>query len=592
MNIKHWFLLILSLIVISACAPATPVYVYVTPTHPSETPATGTPIAAASTATVVPPTAVPSTATGTPLPPTTTPIPPTSTSTATPVTPSVTYTPSITPNGPTPTFGSLVGPNATATTPPTAAPTTPAPTASGPTPTFGSLVGPNTTPYVPPTPIPPTVGPSPTPGPTSTGPTATFGAVIGPNYTPPPTFTPGVVPTLPPAAVTLPPAVTPGPSPTPGPVLRSDLMGIQIHGYLKENEWDKMLAYSKDLGMGWIKVQIQWKQLEPAEGVFNEIYSGMVLNIQRARLAGLRTLVSFAKAPDWARPASVRGNEDGPSDDPQKLANFIARFVRDTKPEFIDAIEVWNEPNLIREWRGKPLNGGEYMKYFNAAYTAIVNEQKAQPTNHRITVITAGPAPAPTAKDNSSLDDRAWLQQLYPALARYGSDVAVGAHPYGWANPPDATCCTRQAGITGWFEHRSFYFRNTLDDYRQIMVRNNHQSAKMWVTEFGWATYDGLHRSDGNPAVPPTDGGVGWVKDISQGQQASYVLRAFNMAQQPPYYDFLGPMMLWNLNFGIIPEMIDHSRQEAGFSLLDINWSPRPVYYAIKNAPKQTETPR
>ncbi len=479
----------------------------------------------------------------------------------------------------------MVGPNAT----PTTAPTTANATSSGPTATFGSLIGPNTTPYVSPTPIPPTVGPSPTPGPTATGPTPTFGAIIGPNYTPPPTFTPGLVPTLPPAAVTLPPIVTPGPSPTPGPVLRSDLMGIQIHGYLKENEWARMLAYSKDLGMGWIKVQLQWKQLEPAEGVFNEIYSGMVLNVQRARLSGLRTLISIAKAPDWARPASVRGNEDGPSDDPQKLANFIARFVRDTKPEFIDAIEIWNEPNLIREWRGKPLNGGEYMKYFNAAYTAIVNEQKAQLTNHRITVITAGPAPAPTADDHSSLDDRVWLQQLYPALARYGSDVAVGAHPYGWANPPDATCCTAQAGITGWYENRSFYFRDTLDDYRKIMVRNNHAAGKLWVTEFGWATYDGLHRSDGSPAAPPPESGVGWVKFISQGQQANYVLRAFNMAQKPPYYDFLGPMMLWNLNFGIIPKMTDTSREEAAFSLLDVNWNPRPVYFMVKNAPKQQE---
>ena len=33
----------------------------------------------------------------------------------------------------------------------------------------------------------------------------------------------------------------------------------------------------------------------------------------------------------------------------------------DIKPEFLDAVEVWNEPNLIREWRGATLNGGTYM---------------------------------------------------------------------------------------------------------------------------------------------------------------------------------------------------------------------------------------
>jgi hypothetical protein len=46
-------------------------------------------------------------------------------------------------------------------------------------------------------------------------------------------------------------------------------------------------------------------------------------------------------------------------------------------------------------------------------------------------------------------------------------------------------------------------------------------------------------------------------------------------------------MILWNLNFGIIPKMIDDGREEAGFSLLDSGWNPRPVYLALKNAPKQ-----
>src|SRR5262249_28258242 len=160
------------------------------------------------------------------------------------------------------------------------------------------------------------------------------------------------------ANVTLAPLVTPGPSPTPGPVLRSALMGIQIHGYLKDDEWMRMLAYTKDLGMGWIKVQVQWKELEPAKGVFNELYNAMVLNVQRARIQGLHTMISIAKAPGWARPQAVFETEDGPPDNYQDFADFVARFIRDCKPEFIDAIELWNEPNLIREWRGKPLNGG------------------------------------------------------------------------------------------------------------------------------------------------------------------------------------------------------------------------------------------
>ena len=414
--------------------------------------------------------------------------------------------------------------------------------------------------------------------------------MIGPNYTPPPTFTIGPPPTLPPpnTNATLPPVVTVGPSPTPGPVLQKALMGIQIHSFLTDQQWQQMLNFAKDLGVGWVKIQVSWKDMEISKNTFSiNQYQALILNIQRTRGQGFKTLLSIAKAPSWARPAGAT-TEDGPSDNPQDFADFVAKLVRDAKPEAIDAIEIWNEANLIREWRGKPISGVEYMKYFKAAYDVIQTEQKAQPAfndpNHRIMVITAGPAP--TGTSDSSLDDRLWVQQLYAGgLGAYGDDVALGAHPYGWANPPDATCCKAQPGITGWYENRVFYFRDTLDDYRQKMLRAEGAKHKIWVTEFGWATYDGLKRSNGSAASIGSDSG--WQNLINQQQQADYVLRAFYIAQQPPYYDFLGPMMLWNLNYGIIPQLIDDGREEAGFSLLDSSWTPRPVYFKLKNAPKQ-----
>lgn len=461
------------------------------------------------------------------------------------------------------------------------------PTAAGPTATFGSVIRPGITPSPTNTPLPPT---QPVIA-TASGPAPTFGSVIGPNYTPPPTFTPAPPPTSASAPGTLPPIATSGPSPTPGPVLRSDLMGIQIHGYLKDDQWLQMLQYSQDLGVGWIKVQIPWNEYEPTKGNFTDTYRGMILNIQRASLQGFHTLISIDKAPGWTHPQSASFTENGPPDDPQALADFVQHFVHDCKPEFIDAIEIWNEPNLQREWYGKPLSGAEYMKYFNVAYKAILTEQQAQPSvmkpNHRITILTAGAAPTTTTAQ--SLNDRDWLQQLYDnGLAHLGNDVAVGVHPYGWANPPESTCCTAQPGVTGWYEHPSFYFRNTIDDYRKIMVRNNHTAAKLWVTEFGWATYDGLRRDNGSPAPPPT--GAEWEGFITQQQQADYVLRAFYLAQKPPYYDFMGPMLLWNLNFAAVPKMTDQSREEAGFSLLDNSVHPRPVYATLKNAPKLPPT--
>jgi polysaccharide biosynthesis protein PslG len=477
------------------------------------------------------------------------------------------------PNGPTLAFGPVVGQGAVVLptftfTPPPSAPV-------GATPTVALV---------------PTLPILPSPG----GPTLPFGPVVGPNYTPPPAFTQNAPPTLVPgnpSNATLPPAVTAGPSPTAGPVLRADLMGVQVYGFLTNDQWDRTLGMTKDLGVGWIKIQVLWKQLEPTKGQFATEYNTVVQDIQRAHKSNLHTFISIDKAPDWARPASVRGADDGPPDSPQDLADFVAHFVRDTKPVNIDALEIWNEPNLIREWRGKAIGGAEYMKLFNAVYPTIVAEQQAQPDqfnpNHRITVLTAGPAPTITSADGSTMNDRDWLQQLYDnGLAKYGDDVAVGVHPYGWANPPDSVCCTAQPGVTGWYEQKVFYFRNNLDDYRAIMVKNNDAGSKLWVTEFGWASYDGLRRTDGGAGSVNANSGLGWESLLNQNQQASYVLRAFYLVQQPPYYNFVGPMMLWNLNFAVVPGLIDSGGEEAGFSLLDSGWNARPAYNLLRGAPK------
>jgi len=369
-------------------------------------------------------------------------------------------------------------------------------------------------------------------------------------------------------------------------------MGVQIHSFLTNPQWNQMLDFVKQLGVTWVKVQVDWSSMETAKGQFSEQYSTLVQNLQRASAGNFRTMVSIAKAPDWSRPAGVRGQQDGPPDNPQDFVDFVARFIRDTKPVNIDAIEIWNEPNLIREWDGKPINGAQYMNYFNAVYPAIINEEKAQPDqfrpNHRITIVTAGPAPTSTTAQ--TLNDRVWIQQLYDnGLSKYGDDVAVGAHPYGWANSPDSVCCNAQPGVTGWYADPSFYFRNTIDDYRQIILKKNDPNRKLWVTEFGWASYDGLRTSSGGAAN--VNAGAAWESLLNQGQQANYVLRAFNLAQQPPYYDFMGPMVLWNLNYGIIPGLIDNGDEQAGFSLLDINWNPRPVFNMLKSAAKTTPTP-
>jgi hypothetical protein len=420
------------------------------------------------------------------------------------------------------------------------------------------------------TPVPSPVGPVPT-----IPPGVTFGPIIGPGHTLVPTET-----RLPPTE--LPTAIpTAGPSPTPAPSLRRDLMGIQIHPHIDSADYQQALYYARELGVGWIKFQYNWSLLESAPGQYTELFYMLRLYTQEAHRQGFKVLISVAKAPGWSRTPDADGlmREDGPPDDPQRLAHFLSGLLNqigtDSNGEpYISALEVWNEPNLRREWYGYPMTGEDYMRYFRPAYEA------ARAFSPKITIITA--APAPTGYSDESTDDRVWLQQLYNAgLAQYGANVAVGIHPYGWANPPDARCCANPS--RGWDDKPQFFFLDTIEDYRAIMAANGHSAAQLWGTEFGWATFDGLRVQNGKGARPPDPTGQEFFGYLNQDQQADFTLRAFYLAQDRAY---LGSMILWNLNFATLAGAVDQSDPQTGYSVLDSAWQPRPVYQKLRHVPK------
>jgi polysaccharide biosynthesis protein PslG len=266
--------------------------------------------------------------------------------------------------------------------------------------------------------------------------------------------------------------------------------------------------------------------------------------VQRAHGKGLKVLLSVAKAPAWARNTT---EEYGPPTDPATYANFLRFMITQIKAENIDAIEIWNEPNLTREWRGAlPFNGAGYMQVFRPAYDAI------KQTAPQIQVVTAGLAPT-SDRDGVSIDDRKYLQQMYDAGLGQYNDVVVGVHPYGWGNPPDFRCCD-VVKDRGWDDNPHFFFLDNLDAYREIMVRNGDEATQMWITELGWATWTGY----------PVEAPDIWMTYTSPEEQAQYMIRAFEIGQS---LDYVGQMFLWNLNFGgSIP--IQNRDEMAAYSLI------------------------
>ncbi len=420
--------------------------------------------------------------------------------------------------------------------------------------------------------------------------TATFGPIIGgPTSGPTAIPTTGSTPTSTPSATanaTAPAAATVNVTATPLPTLKTDFMGIQAYAYLGPDQWAGIMDRARFMGFKWIKIQLTWKEAEPVKGQFSQQFTIIKDAAFQAGRWGFNVMLSIAKAPDWARPANARGQNDGPPANPQDLADFVGTVFDQFNLEHLKAVEIWNEPNNAGEWTGAPLDGKTYMKYFDAAYKAV------RARSQDMTIITAGAAPG---SGGGLEDDRQWLQELYSSglLNKSDPNLAIGVHPYGWANPPEARCCAPQDARKGWDDNRAFFFLDTIYDFHDIMVKNGHSQGKLWATEFGWATFQGLHFKDhvqGPTAMPPADPNLAWMTRLTEQQQATYAVRAFQLAQSGDLAGFMGPMFLWNENFATLPGYVNADKPslpEAGYSVLDVDWNTRPIYLLIQAAPKQ-----
>ena len=333
-------------------------------------------------------------------------------------------------------------------------------------------------------------------------------------------------------------------------------MGMQVQWYVPQSQWDRALDLAAPLDVGWIKVQADWGMLESAPGQLSDNFPVFADALRDVNARGYRVLVSVAKAPTWAR--TTRGDA-APPDNPQDLAAFMTLMLSEVGGS-IHAVEIWNEPNLQREWNtdALPFNGAGYMRLFEPAYQAV------RAYSPRITIITAGLSP--TASGTSSVNDRTYLRQMYAAGLDQYNDIAIGVHPYGWGNAPTERCCNPSGA--GWDDRGQFFFLDTLSAYREIMSDYDHESLNLWATEFGWPTYEDL------PGAAPE----AWMVSLSSAQQADYVADAFAIGQG---FDFMGPMFLWNLNFADT-HTVANVGELAAYSLLytpnDQTVVERPVY--------------
>ncbi len=361
---------------------------------------------------------------------------------------------------------------------------------------------------------------------------------------------PVIVPTPAPAAA---PSTAPVAKPVAPAAPASNFAGQNLFSYGAQLNWTNSdngaeMGMLNQLGFKWAKVQIRWCDFESSKG--NISFSQMDNLIAAANSHGIKVLFSVVCAPNWSRADHGAGGS-GPPDNMQDAADFMGKLAARYCGGALGAIEVWNEHNLLTEWHGKPISAALYMDMLKRAYPAI---KAACPG---IVVVSGAPTPTGVVSD-TAIDDVLFLQQLYQNGLKQYSD-AIGAHPSGFANPPDVPPGTPNA--LGQFQgHRSFYFRGTLEAYRAVMVQNGDGNKQIWPTEFGWGV---------DPSPKP---GYEYEKFISPDQQAAWLVKAFQMMKG---YGWVGPGFVWNLDF------TDMGNETGAFHIVG-----RPAFNALAAMPK------
>lgn len=337
--------------------------------------------------------------------------------------------------------------------------------------------------------------------------------------------------------------------------------GIQVQPYNLPFIVEKV----NSLGFNWIKIQVPWKDHEDSPGNYNWGSLDDFVNVMNG--SGFRILFSVPKAPNWARPIGANLAEEGPPQDPQMFANFLGSLAQRYCGR-VQAIEVWNEQNLLREWQGAPLDPASYMAMLKPAYSSI--KQACAQTNVISGALTPTGSPLPWA-----IDDFAYLEGMYQNGLKEFSD-GIGAHPSGFNVPPsntwqDACGVIQTTGnkFNGPCDnpHHSWSFLSTMEGYRNIMVKYEDGNKKIWPTEFGWA------------AGGAFDSNYLYANDNDFQEQAKWTAEAYKIMKG---WGFVGPAFLWNLNFRIT----DSGTERAQWGILDNQGNPLPVFDALASMEK------
>ncbi len=323
------------------------------------------------------------------------------------------------------------------------------------------------------------------------------------------------------------PTPTPQPTPTSWPVSQhfdSPEYGINIHMW-----WDPWAAIRRDwplirdLGFTWVKQRLAWQDVE-GDGPGRYVWAGSDRLVKEAAEAGVNLVFRVDHPPAWAVPSQPDAAGRLLPVDVTAFGVFCQAMAERYKGQ-VRGYQVWNEPNLAREWNGLPPDPAAYVEVLKACYVGI---KTADP---EAIVISAGLAPTGSSLPDA-LPDVDYLAGMYEAGAAPYFDL-LGLNAPGYKAPPEVSPDEAADPASGYGGHSFFCFRH-VENMRAIMERYGDGATQVAILEFGWHT-------DNRPEHPD----YAWFA-VTPEEQADYLVRAFRYARAH-WSPWIGPMFVWNL---------------------------------------------
>lgn len=296
------------------------------------------------------------------------------------------------------------------------------------------------------------------------------------------------------------------------------------------------IKYLKELGVGAIRVPLQWQFIKMRPGEYDWSNVDRLLKAaQTKRIDVLFTIrTTFAVKPPKFRPRKGAIQINPPSMDMKEWVHFVEILANRYQGQGVN-YEIENEVNEATFWKGTL---EEYLELLKAGYDAIKKDDpkaKVLPSAMGCGIIRnlqLGSGGQKAWKWHDS-----WLEAI---LSTKKFD-AVSVHNYYFPSEIVAN------GLT---------FRSYFEHIRDIMKRSGSENFPVWITEMGFVSL-------------PADAG-GRMDNGSYEKQAQWLTEAYQQA-----FDFGVERIYWSLL---------RDRKEPYFGsmgLADAKGTPRPAWNAL-----------